>query len=110
MRVLAVDIGTSCSTIVRSTFVTAEATEDSLPGLLFVRIVDDRTDSQLGTESARMREVGHCLQREHALTRIADQWDLITRFSCRALNEHGGADEGGLGECGCVVPVVGFFY
>jgi hypothetical protein len=98
LRALLEDIRTLCSTILRSTFVTAEATDDSLPGLLFVRIVDDPIDSQLGTESARMRERGHCLQRKHAQTSIVDPVGLIIQLARRALNERGGADDGGLGE------------
>lgn len=80
-----------------STFVTAEATEDSLAGLLFARIVDAPTDSKLGTESVRMREEGP-LPAEEALTSVAEQWDLNTQLSRRALKKHGGADDGGRGK------------
>ncbi len=86
---LAEDIRTSGSTIVRLKFVTVEATGDSAARLLFTRIVDALTDSQLGTESARVREEGHCLQREHALTSTADLVDLISSPAV-----HGGADGG----------------
>jgi len=67
-------------------FVTAEITDDSLAGVVIASIVDAPTDSQLGIEVARMREVGHCLQRKHALTSLVDLVGLTTQLSRRAIN------------------------
>jgi hypothetical protein len=58
-----------------------------------------------------MREEGHSRDgalKKHALTSIAGLVESIAWLGRHAINERGDADDAGLGECGSVVPVVGF--